>query len=153
MKLLKNIFIFLVINFGALYIGTLLMNNGPQTNWYMNLNKAPWTPPGWVFGVAWTTIMFCFSIYMAYLIDLLFNTKVIILFSVQFILNVIWNYIFFNQHLVSIGLLVIIALTAIVTIMLFDYRKTLKLKSLLILPYFIWLCIATSLNMYILIHN
>lgn len=153
MKLLKNIFIFLVINFGALYVGTLLMNNGPQTNWYMNLNKAPWTPPGWVFGMAWTTIMFCFSIYMAYLINILFNTKIIILFSVQFILNVIWNYIFFNQHLVSIGLLVIIALTAIVTIMLYDYRKKLKLKSLLILPYFIWLCIATSLNMYILIHN
>lgn len=153
MKLLKNIFIFLVINFGALYVGTLLMNNGPQTNWYMNLNKAPWTPPGWVFGVAWTTIMFCFSIYMAYLINILLNTKIIILFSVQFILNVIWNYIFFNQHLVSIGLLVIIALTAIVTIMLYDYRKKLKLKSLLILPYFIWLCIATSLNMYILIHN
>lgn len=153
MKLLKNIFIFLVINFGALYIGTLLMNNGPKTNWYMNLNKAPWTPPGWVFGVAWTTIMFCFSIYMAYLINILLNTKIIILFSVQFILNVIWNYIFFNQHLVSIGLLVIIALTAIVTIMLYDYRKKLKLKSLLILPYFIWLCIATSLNMYILIHN
>ncbi|WP_139000621.1 TspO/MBR family protein [Hyunsoonleella aestuarii] len=153
MKLLKNIFIFLVINFGALYVGTLLMNNGPQTNWYMNLNKAPWTPPGWVFGMAWTTIMFCFSIYMAYLINILLNTKIIILFSVQFILNVIWNYIFFNQHLVSIGLLVIIALTAIVTIMLYDYRKKLKLKSLLILPYFIWLCIATSLNMYILIHN
>ena len=153
MKLLKNIFIFLVINFGALYVGTLLMNNGPQTNWYMNLNKAPWTPPGWVFGVAWTTIIFCFSIYMAYLINILLNTKIIILFSVQFILNVIWNYIFFNQHLVSIGLLVIIALTAIVTIMLYDFRKTLKLKSLLILPYFIWLCIATSLNMYILIHN
>ena len=153
MKLLKNIFIFLVINFGALYVGTLLMNNGPQTNWYMNLNKAPWTPPGWVFGVAWTTIIFCFSIYMAYLINILLNTKVVILFSVQFILNVIWNYIFFNQHLVSIGLLVIIALTAIVTIMLYDFRKTLKLKSLLILPYFIWLCIATSLNMYILIHN
>ncbi|GAA4269470.1 TspO/MBR family protein [Hyunsoonleella aestuarii] len=129
------------------------MNNGPQTNWYMNLNKAPWTPPGWVFGMAWTTIMFCFSIYMAYLINILLNTKIIILFSVQFILNVIWNYIFFNQHLVSIGLLVIIALTAIVTIMLYDYRKKLKLKSLLILPYFIWLCIATSLNMYILIHN
>ena len=43
------------------------MANGPQTEWYLNLNKAHWTPPGWVFGAAWTTIMICFSIYLSYL--------------------------------------------------------------------------------------
>ncbi len=153
MKLLKYIILFLIVNFGALYIGNLLMNNGPQTDWYINLNKAPWTPPGWVFGAAWTLIMICFSIYMAFLIKLNFDKKVFLLFTVQFILNVIWNYIFFNQHLITLGLIVIMLLTAIVSIFLYDYKKVLELKSILILPYFIWLCIATSLNMYILIHN
>jgi benzodiazapine receptor len=57
MKLLKISIFFLVLNFSALAIGSWLMNNGPITNWYMNLNQAPWTPPGWVFGIAWTTIM------------------------------------------------------------------------------------------------
>ena len=52
--------LFLLLNFGALAIGSYFMNNGPQSNWYLTLNKAPWTPPGWVFGVAWTTIMICF---------------------------------------------------------------------------------------------
>ncbi|MCL6296109.1 TspO/MBR family protein [Jejuia spongiicola] len=153
MKLLKYIILFLIVNFGALYIGNLLMNNGPQTDWYINLNKAPWTPPGWVFGAAWTLIMICFSIYMAFLFKLNFDKKVFLLFTVQFILNVIWNYIFFNQHLITLGLIVIMLLTAIVSIFLYDYKKVLELKSILILPYFIWLCIATSLNMYILIHN
>ena len=67
MKLFKSIVFFLVINFGGLYIGNLLMNNGPQTTWYTSLNQAPWTPPGWVFGVAWTLIMICFSVYLAHL--------------------------------------------------------------------------------------
>jgi tryptophan-rich sensory protein len=153
MKTLKYILLFLVINFGALAIGTLLMNNGPQTNWYMQLNKAPWTPPGWAFGVAWSTIMFCFSIYMAYLYIMLPTTKVKILFTVQFILNVGWNFVFFNQHLIALGLLVIVGLLYIVTTIFITYRKQMGLKSLLIMPYVLWLLVACSLNCYILLYN
>ena len=153
MKKLKYIVVFLVINFGALAIGALLMNNGPQTDWYAQLNKSPWTPPGWVFGVAWSTIMVCFSIYMAYLFILLPNTKVKILFTIQFILNVGWNFIFFNLHFIALGLIVILALTSIISIFLYDYKKLMALKTALILPYFIWLCIACSLNLYILLYN
>lgn len=153
MKIFKHIIIFLVINFAALSIGTWLMDNGPQTNWYLNLNKAPWTPPGWVFGVAWTTIMICFSIYMAYLFKIHSHLKLKILFSIQFVLNVSWNYVFFNQHLTTIGLINIILLTALVLKLLLDYSKPLKLKSIFILPYLIWLCIATSLNAYIVFNN
>lgn len=153
MKLFKYIIVFSVINFCALAIGSWLMNNGPRTEWYQNLNQAPWTPPGWVFGVAWSTIMICFSVYMAYLYKLQPNTKLITLFAIQFVLNVIWNFIFFNQHLVLLGLICIILLTIIVGLFLFDYKNDLKQKSLLILPYFVWLCIATSLNAYILFNN
>ncbi|WP_298556355.1 TspO/MBR family protein [uncultured Algibacter sp.] len=153
MKLLKYIVIFLIINFGALAIGSWLMDNGPQTEWYTNLNQAPWTPPGWVFGVVWVTIMLCFSAYMAYLYRLKPTKKVIILFSIQFVLNVIWNYIFFNQHLVSFGLVVILLLTYIVSFFTFSFKKEIGVKTLLILPYLIWLCIATSLNGYILLNN
>lgn len=153
MKLLKYIIVFLVINFGALAIGNWLMADGPQTDWYMGLNKAPWTPPGWVFGAAWTTIMVCFSIYMAYLYKLLPTAKVITLFSIQFLLNVIWNYIFFNLHYVGLGLTVIVLLTFTVGVFTTLFNKQMKLKTLLILPYLIWLCIATSLNGYILLNN
>ena len=153
MKLFKYIVTFLVLNFGALAIGSYLMNNGPITEWYLNLNQAPWTPPGWVFGVAWTIIMLCFSVYMAYLYKALPNTKIIVLFSTQWLLNVIWNYIFFNQNLIGFGLLVIVLLTFVVAKFLFDFKNKLNVKTVLILPYFIWLCIATSLNAYIFFNN
>jgi len=153
MNLLKLILVFLVINFGALAIGSWLMDNGPMTDWYINLNQAPWSPPGWVFGAAWTTIMICFSIYMAYLFKFFKDTKLIALFGIQFVLNVIWNYIFFNQHLMGLGLIVIISLTIIVGTFLMNYNKKLKLKNLLVLPYFLWLLIATSLNTYIYLYN
>jgi tryptophan-rich sensory protein len=44
-------------------------------------------------------------------------------------------------------------LTALIGFFLFFYWPELKLKSALILPYFIWLIIATSLNGYILLKN
>jgi len=153
MKLFKNIILFLIINFGALYIGILFMNNGPQTNWYQNLNKAPWTPPGWFFGVAWTIIMLCFSVYMAYLKETFLNKKLILLFTLQFIFNILWNLLFFNQHLVLLGLINLIILTFIVGKFIIDYKSVLKTKTFLIVPYFVWLCVATSLNTYILIYN
>ncbi len=153
MKFLKTFILFLIFNFAALGVGSWLMDNGPQTDWYTSLNKAPWTPPGWVFGAAWTTIMICFSIYMAFLYIKSPTNKVKILFSIQFILNIIWNYIFFNQHMVAIGLVVIIALTLVVGTFLLTFKNELKVKSLLILPYFIWLIIATSLNLYIFLYN
>lgn len=144
---------FLIINFGALAIGTLLMNNGPQTQWYIQLNKAPWTPPGWVFGAAWSTIMFCFSIYMAYLYNQLPTTKVKILFTVQFILNVVWNFVFFNQHFIALGFLIILGLLYIVVVILLAFLKNMGIKSLLILPYILWLFVACSLNLYALLYN
>ena len=153
MKLLKISIFFLVLNFSALAIGSWLMDNGPMTNWYMNLNQAPWTPPGWVFGVAWTTIMICFSVYMAYLFMEISNINLILLYLTQLGLNISWNYIFFNQHAIGLGLFCIMALTIIVTLFLINYRKLLQFKSLLIVPYFLWLLIATSLNAYIYFYN
>jgi tryptophan-rich sensory protein len=117
----------------------------------MNLNQAPWTPPGWVFGVAWTTIMICFSIYMAQLYIKTPTKVVLSLFALQFILNIMWNYVFFNQHLILIGFLVIILLTVLVCYFFFKFNEI--QTRYLLLPYIIWLCIATSLNAYILINN
>jgi tryptophan-rich sensory protein len=148
-----HIILFLVINFGALAIGSYLMNNGPSSDWYLKLNKAPWTPPGWVFGVAWTTIMICFSIYLAYLIEFKSGINFWVLFGIQFVLNVSWNFIFFNQHLMGAALLIIVMLAMLVGYYLFNFRNEMKLKTLFIVPYFLWLLIAISLNAYSYLKN
>lgn len=149
-----RIIIFLLINFGALGIGGLFTSNGVSSDWYQNLNKAPWTPPGWVFGFAWTLIMICFSIYLAILWDKIENKKqLVFLFSIQWILNVSFNPIFFYLKEVTLGLVTISSLTFLVGYLLTKYWSNLKLKSLLLAPYFIWLLIATSLNAYILFNN
>ena len=148
------IILFLVINFGGLAFGGWLMNNGPTSEWYIDLNKAPWTPPGWVFGVAWTFIMICFSIYLAELFSFKVNTQIVLLFGIQVFLNVIWNYLFFNQHLIGFGLVTIILLTVLIFYFFFSFNEgRMQFFRYLLLPYMLWLCIATSLNAYILFNN
>lgn len=146
--------VFLLLNFGALALGGLFTGKGVPSDWYINLSKAPWTPPGWVFGAAWTTIMICFSIYMANVWTAAEDKKfLIILYSVQWILNVGWNPTFFYYNKVLMALFLISALTVLIGFILIFYLQTMKLKSLLIAPYFIWLLIATSLNGYIFFKN
>lgn len=153
MKKIILIPLFLIINFGGLAIGSWLMNNGPMTEWYTNLNQAPWTPPGVVFGIAWTIIMICFSIFLGKQFSEENSKKIKIAFLIQFILNVSWNYIFFNQHLVLFGLITITLLTTLLFYYYFKLSNKVNNFKYLLLPYMIWLCIATSLNLYILIHN
>lgn len=146
--------LFIVLNFGGLTIGNWLMNDGPNTSWYLDLNKAPWTPPGWVFGFAWTIIMLFFSFYLAKLFNSYFTKFLLVLFTLEIILNVSWNFIFFNQHLVLLALIIILLLTSLIFYIFFKFKSgAIKQLRWLLLPYMIWLCIASSLNLYILIHN
>lgn len=152
--MILRILLFLVINFSALGIGGFFTSKGVPSNWYATLNKAPWTPPGWAFGFAWTTIMICFAIYIAYLWPIIENKKFfLILFIAQWILNVSWNPTFFYFHQTTLGLFIIIGLTIIVGYTFYHYLENLNFLSILIAPYFIWLLIATSLNAYAVLNN
>lgn len=153
MKQLKITILFIIINFGGLAIGNALMGDGPTGDWYMNLEKAPWTPQGWVFGAAWTLIMICFSIYLGKVFLENDSAKNRLFFGIQFFLNVSWNFFFFNQQWVLVSLISIILLTSLLFIYFFRLSKPVHNYKYLLVPYIIWLCIATSLNLYILIHN
>lgn len=146
--------LFLILNFAALGLGSLVTGNAVGAEWYQGLNKAPWTPPGWFFGVAWTTIMFCFTIYMTVVWDRVTNKNgLMLLYGIQLVLNVLWNPVFFTWHQTYLALVVITALTILMAVFLFRYKNVMGFYSLLILPYVLWLITATSLNAYVCLNN
>lgn len=151
---IKYVLIFLILNFAALVFGVYLMDGGPVSNWYIQLQKAPWTPPNPAFGICWSIIMICFTFYMAHLVKNHVNSAFLIfIYSIQWILNSGWNYIFFNQHLPVLGVFTILSLFLIIAYLLFRFSSLLKWNSLWILPYFLWLIVAISLNVYIVLNN
>jgi len=152
--MIKRLILFLVLNFSALFIGSLFTSSGVVSLWYQNLQKAPWAPPGWMFGAAWTLIMVCFAMYMAFLFKNAPERKrKIFLFSIQWLLNVSWSPIFFYaQHPLG-GLVCIVSLLLTVLYLFVGFFKEMKIKNLLLAPYLLWLALATSLNAYIFIYN
>ena len=152
--MIKRLVLFLIFNFGGLALGSIFTNVGVASSWYENLSRAPWTPPGWMFGAAWFFIMVCFSFYLALALPKIQNTKSLgMLFGISWILNVSWNPVFFYLQQPFLGLLVIVLLTLLIWSLFLNYFKSLKWISMLLLPYGIWLLIATSLNLYIVLEN
>jgi tryptophan-rich sensory protein len=147
-------FAFLSLNFLALALGGLFTADGVSSEWYQTLNKAPWTPPGWVFGAAWTFLMCCFTVFMTMRWSKDHDRKkTLILYSIQWILNVSWNPIFFYFHQNLLGLIDITLLLSVVIFLGITTLRTLRFHTLWILPYVLWLMIATSLNAYIVFFN
>jgi len=154
MKHFGYVALFLITNFAGLYFGSILMNEGPSSAWYLLLNKAPWTPPGWVFGIAWFTIMLCFSFYLASLIRIIDSVNFWAIYTVQCILNISWNYVFFNFQKTVAGLIIISLLTVVMVFYFYKFKnQQLKYTKYLLSPYILWLFIASSLNLYIVIYN
>lgn len=141
-----RLLLFLCLNFAGLYLGGLFTSKGVSSDWYYNLNKAPWTPPGWVFGVAWTTIMIALALFMAKAWKNNFNGTLLLLYALQWILNWAWNPVFFGLFEMGWALLIIIALTTLVILLFLQFAdQTIRWW---LLPYILWLMIATSLNFY-----
>lgn len=150
----KTALVFGLLNFGGLYLGALTTNPGVTSEWYTNLNQAPWTPPGFVFGLAWTLIMICFTAYMAELWQQVpKRAEVKRLFILSWGLNVTWNPVFFALHQTAYALIIISGLLLLLIVMATRYYKFMRLKTLWIAPYITWLVIATSLNAYIVLQN
>ena len=146
----KLLVLFLLLNFGALALGSWLMGDISTNEWYQSAEKAPWTPPGWAFGAAWFTLMALFAVFMTIMLSRTRNSQPwIFLYVIQWLLNVSWNPVFFVQHMVITGLVILAALLVVLLAMLVRARRISRPAIFLLLPYVLWICVAISMNAYI----
>lgn len=149
--------IFGVLNFGGLAIGSMATGPGVSSDWYAGLAKAPWTPPGWVFGAAWTTVMLGFTWFMT---SAWSRTESAadrkhqsLWFGLAWVLNVAWNPLFFGLQATAWALVEIVALCAVIALMARNNWHSAGAGRWGIAPYLLWLGIATSLNAYVVWAN
>ena len=81
------------------------------------------------------------------------RASIIWIYSVQLALNVLWNLLFFNFNWMGIALIEIICLVFVIGIMAIIAKPHLPVKTWLLAPYVLWLCIAITLNAYALQNN
>lgn len=127
-----------------------------SSEWYDQLNRPSWNPPGWLFGPVWT-LLYTFMGIAAWRIwkQLGFSEgkRELGAFIVQLILNGLWSQIFFNMQNVGLALIeIIILLAAIVVTTVLFFRRD-KIAGWLMVPYILWVTFATALNAAIWIMN
>lgn len=129
--------------------------------WYTQINIAPWSPPNIAFPIVWTILYICIAV-AGWRIFNDGTRHLKALWVCQLVLNILWSWIFFGQHWVLIGLIDIALIITLVGILIVKCwnadnvtteKSSLRVCSYLLAPYLIWLILASSLNMYILVAN
>ena len=121
---------------------------------YLKLKKSTLTPPNYVFGIVWP-ILYTFMSISFYIIYTKCNKVCFPLKTYMFhiILNLIWTYLFINIENKLIALIDIIIMIGLLIYCMIVFRKYSILASNILIPYLIWLCFATYLNLYIVVNN
>lgn len=126
-------------------------------SWYATLVQPAFTPPSWVFSVAWTIIAIATTISAIIVYrnkQPQTNRKLIFgLFIINAILNNLWTYLFFVLHEPVYALLEAGILTIVTWALVGLLWKRYKTAALLLLPYGLWLFVALYLNYSIILIN
>lgn len=127
----------------------LLSNSGYGNRWFAALNLPAITPPGWVFGVAWTILYICMGLALAMVLHAR-GAKgrgfALLLFFVQLIANFVWSPLFFGAHQVTSALYLIIFILMVAAAAALAFAPIRKAAAWLLVPYLAWLCFAAFLN-------
>ena len=124
------------------------------SSWYAALQKPWFTPPNWLFAPVWLTLYFL----MGATLYLLWGKRpqsgaALKAFAVQLALNVAWSAVFFGGHELLYGFVAIAALLlAILVTAAFSYSVS-KGAAALLIPYIVWVTIASALNYYVFVLN
>lgn len=125
--------------------------------WYATLNKPFFAPPNWLFGPAWTLLYFLMGVAFYLIWKQGWQKKKIAIagkyFLAQLALNFIWSPIFFGLRAPMLGLIVIVAMWALIVMTMKKFYSLSKLAFYLLVPYLLWVSFATILNAAIVVLN
>ena len=136
---------FLVFLFACMAAG-LTGSLFPPGKWYSELNKPVWTPPNWVFPVAWPILYLLMSYSGATLATLESAGSALALWALQISLNTLWTPVFFGLKNLKLGLIIILLLLVSVAICTYVFWLYAWIAGLLFLPYLAWVVFAAALN-------
>lgn len=147
----------ILLSFAPGIFGAIWSPSGGNSDWYNTLTKTPLTPDGWVFGVVWPVLYLMLGIALYLVIKDKKKNELInagtIMFGIHIILNGLWSFIFFGQHLIILGAVTILALIIVSCIMQKKFISENKYACWLISPYLLWLMFALYLNFGIYLLN
>ncbi len=151
LKLKKLVIKFKLEIYGIIICLTLGLLSGlavkiSDYSWYNNLMKPSFNPPNWVFRPVWSFIYVTIGIIFGILYkNINKNGLLFSIFSIQFILNILWSPIFFYFQRIDLAFYNISILWISIALCVFLARNNRTILFLLC-PYFLWISFAWLLN-------
>lgn len=154
---MKKAIVFIGPIFAGFLVGFLgsLVQASSIAEWYPFLEKPALTPANSVFPVAWGVLYVLAGLSMGFILlrDAKYKRTLVTLFAAQLLLNFLWCLVFFGWRNPAAGLVIIVALLAILLVYAILAWSDARWSALLIIPYILWVAFATYLNAYIWLHN
>lgn len=120
------------------------------TTWYAALNKPAFTPPNWVFGPVWLTLYTLMGISLWLIWEKKAEKKkrdaAFCVFGAQLALNASWSFLFFGLRSPFAGLVILLTLITMLGYTMFRFYKIDRRATYLLVPYLLWVMVATYLN-------
>jgi tryptophan-rich sensory protein len=125
--------------------------------WYQTLTLPSFAPPSWVFAPVWITLYFLMGLSLSLVLEVgkqgVKISPALALFAVQLGLNVLWSYLFFGLESPLLGLIGILILWCTIILTIREFIRISRPAAYLLVPYLVWVSIATILNYYLWILN
>jgi tryptophan-rich sensory protein len=138
------LFMTYLIACGAAAMTGALFPTGP---WYQALKKPSWTPPNWLFPVAWTTLYLLMSAAAARASVVEGASLGMALWSVQIAFNTLWTPVFFGLRRMRTALWPMAGLWLSVTATCVVFFTLDIWAGLMFVPYVAWVSVAGALNL------
>lgn len=138
------------------FVSGAISNSGDGNRWYAMLDKASFQPPAWVFPVAWSALYILLGLALAIVLHARgsrWRTRAVVLFVVQFVINLAWSPVFFGMHQARLGLAIIAAMLIVTIFTTIAFFRVRRYAGLLMLPYVMWLGLAGALNFEVVRRN
>lgn len=137
----------LIIVFLVAFIGSIFTRRGTNTEWYESI-KPSITPPNYVFPIVWTILflLIAISLYLAWTKAKNTTIKVAIIFTINFILNILWSLFYFTMKKPAVAFVDLIFLWFSIIVMIAVTYKVDKRAAWLLVPYLLWVSFAGVLN-------
>jgi benzodiazapine receptor len=114
--------------------------------WYAGLNKPSWTPPNWLFPVAWTVLYTMIAVAGWKVWQAEGLRAALVVWGIALAFNMAWSWIMFGRQEIGLALIDLILLwVAIVAFMVLAWPVS-RTAVYLFVPYLFWVSFAGALN-------
>ncbi len=123
-------------------------------NWYSQLIRPTWSPPGWLFGPVWSVLYTIIAVSFGTVFYKAFTKQIPWFVALPFALNLLFNFIFTpiqfglkNNLLAAIDILLVLATLIWALVLLWKTVPNLHWVVYANIPYLLWVTFATCLQL------